>query len=87
MASGRAARRLAELAAPLKPGRAPFYVRPPVPPGLELAFPAPGWYWVPPGHAVAVYLAYSYAGAVVRLHQLTEAQIEEETRDGSEAAA
>lgn len=74
-ANGRsAARRLAELAAPLSPVRVPFYVRPPVGPGLEDTFPAPGWYWVPRGHPVAVYLAYSVERAAIELHKLAEAE-------------
>lgn len=74
---GRAARRLAGLAAPLHPERAPYYVRTPVPPGLEDAFPAPGWYWVPRHHHVAVYLAASFDGAAVQLHKLATQQQEE----------
>jgi hypothetical protein len=56
---GRGSQRLARLAAPLRPEREPYYVRHPVPPGLERQFPADGWYWVPKGHVVAVYLAQS----------------------------
>lgn len=69
MAQGRAARRLQALAAPLKPARDPYYVRLPVAPGLESAFPAAGWYWVPAGHQFAVYLAASFETAAVQLHQ------------------
>jgi hypothetical protein len=66
---GRAARRLAQLAASLEPERAPYYVRRPVPPGLERTFPAEGWYWVPHGHNVAVYLGASYELAYLALHE------------------
>lgn len=69
-----AARRLAELAAPLRPERAPWYVRLPIPPGLEETFPAPGWYWVPPGHPVAVYLGASFELAAVQLHKMIAAE-------------
>lgn len=81
MPNGRSARRLAELAAPLEPRRAPFYVRPPVPAALADTFPAPGWYWVPAGHPFAVYLAYSFAGAAVRLHQLARELDDQEDDD------
>ena len=74
MQQGRAARRLAELAAPLRPERAPYYVRLPVPPGLEQSFPAAGWYWVPAGHHFAVFLAASFEGAAVILHNLIIAE-------------
>lgn len=70
MQQGRAARRLAALAGPLKPERPPYYVRLPVPPGLEKAFPAAGWYWVPNGHHTAVFLGASFEAAVVELHGL-----------------
>lgn len=70
MQQGRAARRLAALAAPLEPERPPYYVRLPVPPSLSDAFPAAGWYWVPHGHHVAVFLAASWDTAAVILHQL-----------------
>lgn len=62
--------RLAELSRPLKPEKAPYYVRRPVPPGLERQFPADGWYWVPSGHHVAVYLAASFELAAHELHTL-----------------
>lgn len=68
--SGRATRRLATLAKPLKPERAPYYVRRPVPPGLERQFPADGWYWVPAGHHVAVFLGGSFELAAHELHTL-----------------
>jgi hypothetical protein len=72
MAQVAAARRLAALAAPLKPEQAPFYMRPPVPPGLETTYPAPGWYWRPHGHPVAVYLGYSFELAAHTLRRLIE---------------
>lgn len=72
MAQATAARRLAALARPLKPEAPPFYMRPPVPPGQENAFPAPGWYWRPQGHPVAVYLGYSYELAAHTLRRLIE---------------
>lgn len=72
MQSGRAARRLEALAAPLAPERLPYYVRLPVNPGLEETFPAAGWYWIPNGHHTAVYLAASsYTAAVILHHELT----------------
>jgi hypothetical protein len=70
MPQGRAARRLTDLAAPLVPERGPFYVRLPVSPGLEATYQAPGWYWVPPQHHVAVYLGASFETAAVHLYRL-----------------
>lgn len=70
MAAGRAARRLSALAEALQPERSPYYVRLPVSPGLEHTFPAAGWYWVPNGHPVAVYLGASFELAAVELHSL-----------------
>jgi hypothetical protein len=52
--------RLEQLAAPLRPVKAPWYVRHPVGAGLESQFPASGWYWIPAGHQVAVFLASGY---------------------------
>lgn len=72
MPRGRAARRLEQLAGPLKPERLPFYVRLPVRPGLEQTYPAQGWYWVPGGHPFAVFLGASEVAASIaltRLHQ------------------
>lgn len=71
-----AERRLGELAARLKPDQAPFYIRPPVAPGLEGTYPAPGWYWRPHGHPVAVYLGYNFEIAAVTLHRLLQEQEE-----------
>lgn len=71
MPRGRAARRLELLAQPLKPTRAPFYVRQPVSPGLEKTYPAAGWYWVPHGHPFAVFLAASEISAAIALTELT----------------
>lgn len=52
--------RLARLAAPLAPAKAPWFVRGhAITPGLEAQFPAEGWYWIPRGHSVAVFLARS----------------------------
>jgi hypothetical protein len=67
---GRAARRLASLAAPLGPERTPYYVQLPVTPGLEQHFPASGWYWVPHGHQTAAFLGASFDIAAVQLHHL-----------------
>ncbi len=64
---GRAQRRLEQLASPLEPARKPFYVRLPVPPGLERTFPAEGWYWVPHEHHTAVYLAATFHRAAIEL--------------------
>lgn len=66
---GRAERRLAELAQPLEPERPPYYVRRPIPPALERAFPAEGWYWVPAEHHVAVFLAASFEAAAATLRE------------------
>jgi hypothetical protein len=71
---GRAARRLANLAGPLEPERAPYYVQLPVSPGLESHFPAAGWYWVPQGHATAVFLGASFDIAAIQLHHLNVSQ-------------
>jgi hypothetical protein len=70
---GRAERRLTALAAPLQPERPPYYVRLP-PPGLRATFPAPGWYWCPHGHPIAVYLGCSFDRAAFVLYQLLEDQ-------------
>jgi hypothetical protein len=78
MPQGRATRKLAELSAPLRPERSPYYVRLPLAPGLESSFPAPGWYWVPNGHHVAVYLAYSFAAAAVQLERLIDAELHQD---------
>ena len=69
---GRASQRLATLAEPLLPERAPYYVRRPVAPGLERQFPADGWYWVPADHSVAVFLGASFELASHELHSLLE---------------
>jgi len=66
--------RLQALSKPLKPEKAPWYVRLPVPPGLERQFPADGWYWVPAKHHVAVFLGASFEIAAHELHT----QIEQE---------
>lgn len=47
-------------------------MRRPVPPGLERSFPADGWYWIPEGHHVAVFLAGSFELAAHELHNLIE---------------
>jgi hypothetical protein len=67
---GRATHKLARLAAPLRPERAPYFVRLPAPPGLEGTFPAQGWYWVPTGRQVVTFLAPNFELAVVCLHEL-----------------
>jgi hypothetical protein len=72
MTEGKRTRRLAALAAPLGPEKPPYYVRRPVPPGLERSFPADGWYWVPKGHQVAVFLAASFELAAHELHTMLE---------------
>lgn len=72
MADGKRTRRLATLARPLKPEVPPYYVRRPVPPGLERSFPADGWYWVPAEHQVAVFLAASFELAAHELHTMIE---------------
>lgn len=65
--------RLAVLAAPLKPDRAPWYVwRNDVAPTLRRHFPADGWYWVPQGHGIAIYLAATYEDAVYELRTILE---------------
>lgn len=74
MTSGKASRRLAALAAPLKPEKPPWYVRRPVSPGLERSFPADGWYWIPPHGRVAVFLAASFELAAHELHTMLEQQ-------------
>ncbi len=74
MAAPTKARRLATLAAPLRPERAPWYVRLPVSPGLEETFPAPGWYWIPHDHPVAVYLGATFELAAVSLHRQIAAE-------------
>lgn len=51
--------KLRELAAPLKPAKAPFYVRE-RPPTLAKTYPADGWYWIPQGHSFPIWLAKSY---------------------------
>lgn len=71
---GRASTRLGTLAKPLKPERTPWYVRWPVSPGLERSFPAEGWYWIPAGHPVAVYLAASFESAAHELRNMIDAE-------------
>jgi hypothetical protein len=44
-------------------------VRRPIPPALERAFPAEGWYWVPAEHHVAVFLAASFEAAAATLRE------------------
>ena len=75
MHEGRAARRLALAAQALEPVKPPYYVRLPVLPGLERAFPAAGWYWVPHDHPVAVYLGASFEVAYAELRDLVREQI------------
>ena len=65
--------KLARLAKPLRPTRAPWF-QADAPPGLEAAFPAPGWYWVPAGAQVAEWLARDYVEAYHRLRRLIEDQ-------------
>jgi hypothetical protein len=72
---GRAARRLSQLAQPLDPQREPYYVRRPVPPGLERTFPAEGWYWIPSGHNYAVFLGASEVTAALELHRLIATEL------------
>lgn len=74
---GTATRRLKRLAALLEPQVAPYYVRRPLPPGLRRSFPAEGWYWVPQGHHVAVFLGASEIDAAVTLHELIDQRIDE----------
>jgi hypothetical protein len=53
--------KLAALARPLKPERAPYYLRAENRPvTLRRELPATGWYWRPAGHPVAVYLGRNY---------------------------
>jgi hypothetical protein len=61
----------------LEPEQAPFYVRRPLPPGLQSAFPADGWYWVPSRHHVAVYLGASEIDASVALYRMIDDRIDE----------
>jgi hypothetical protein len=60
------------LAGPLRPVHAPWYVRHPVPAGIERQFPADGWYWVPSGHHVAIYLGSNYEIAAHELRLLVK---------------
>lgn len=69
--------KLAGLASPLRPERAPYYVRlQSVPPGLDDVFPAEGWYWVPHGHHTAVYLAATFERAAIQLDRLVRQEQE-----------
>lgn len=70
--SRRANDRLAQLAVPLRPVRAPWYVRHPVAAGLERQFPADGWYWIPADHQIAVFLGQSYELAAHALRTLID---------------
>lgn len=86
MQHGRQSRRLAELARPLRPYRAPFYVRLPVPPGLETTFPAAGWYWTPAAERpVAVFLGANVETAWMHLHRLLERQEIADEREQTQA--
>jgi hypothetical protein len=80
MQHGRASRRLAELAGQLGATQRPFYVRRPIPPGLRRNFPAEGWYWVPKGHNVAVYLGASELDAH---YELTQQILDQEQIDAA----
>lgn len=72
---GRATLRLRRLAAQVGAKRSPYYVRhSDLSPVLEDAFPADGWYWVPPGHDFAVYLGANELRAAIRLHQMIRDQ-------------
>lgn len=70
--------RLARLAQLLHAERPPYYVRrAELPLSLWSSFPADGWYWIPNGHNIAVYLAGAYDAAVIKLQRM----IEEEEAD------
>ena len=72
--------RLGRLAGLLKAKRKPYYVRHPVPPTLRAEFPAEGWYWIPAGAVVSIFLARDAFDAYHRLMSLLEAESElEET--------
>lgn len=73
---GRASNRLSTLARPLKPERPPWYVRRPVPPGLERSFPAEGWYWIPAGLPAAVFLGASFEIAAHELRTQIDQEID-----------
>jgi hypothetical protein len=66
--------RLANIAAPLKPTKAPWFQRG-APIGLEGQFPADGWYWIPAGHAVAVFLARDAGVAEHLLRDLLDREL------------
>jgi hypothetical protein len=59
MARRTAESKLGQLASELGAERAPYYMRD-RPRALTRTFPAPGWYWVPSGHQIAVYLGWNY---------------------------
>lgn len=80
---GRATTRLRRLAAQVGAKRPPYYVRKSdIPPTLEDSFPVDGWYWVPPGHDFAVFLAANELRAAIRLHTMIRNQEETDAHAG-----
>jgi hypothetical protein len=75
-----ATQRLEALARPLRPERAPYFMRmKDRPVTLRRVFPAEGWYWRPRGHPVAVFLGRNYDEARDELiEQLHRAETEAE---------
>jgi hypothetical protein len=70
--------RLAQIAAPLKPVKSPWFQRR-APVGLEGTFPADGWYWIPNGHATAVFLGRDAGMAEYILRGLLQRELEAAT--------
>lgn len=63
--------KLEEIARLIGAERSPYYVRAnDLPVTLRRNFPADGWYWVPPHHHVAVFLARVYDEARDQLMEL-----------------
>jgi hypothetical protein len=72
---------LGELAAPLEPVKAPYYVRRgELSVTLHRFFPADGWYWVPAGANVASWLAATFDEASHKLRLALERDEEHAAR-------
>jgi hypothetical protein len=71
--------KLEEIARLVGAEKEPYYVRVnELPLTLRPSFPADGWYWVPPHHHVAVFLARVYDEARDQLMELLRRQAAEE---------
>ena len=65
------ARRLWKLAGELEPVRLPWYESQP---RWNSPTPSPGWWWIPKGHELPVYLGHNHVVAEVQLRTLLDGQ-------------